>query len=236
MIWHRQMVGWGDYEKGVHRNMYHFEYVSRKQAAPVKKELIEIIHAVQNNLRDKFTFRYDFVGSASRNMITQDVKSNIGFDFDINIEVNDDEQRYSPKQIREMLKKAFDRVASKFGYSPAEQSTRVLTIKVKDKEHSKILHSCDVAVVNNYIDDDGYECQEYIHFDKKSNKYLWEERSAGYYQLSEKETFIKKNIPRKILRDLYLQKKNTNKDPYKKSRTIYAEAVHEICQKNGYYD
>ena len=230
------MVGWGDYEKGVHRNMYHFEYVSRKQAAPVKKELIEIIHAVQNNLRDKFTFRYDFVGSASRNMITQDMKSNIGFDFDINIEVNDDEQRYSPKQIREMLKKAFDRVAPKYGYSPAEQSTRVLTIKVKDKEHSKILHSCDIAVVNNYIDDDGYECQEYIHFDKKSNKYLWEERSAGYYQLSEKETFIKKNIPRKILRDLYLQKKNTNKDPYKKSRTIYAEVVHEVCQRNGYYD
>ena len=230
------MVGWGDYEKGVHRNMYHFEYVSRKQAAPVKKELIEIIHAVQNNLRDKFTFRYDFVGSASRNMITQDVKSNIGFDFDINIEVNDDEQRYSPKQIREMLKKAFDRVAPKYGYSPAEQSTRVLTIKVKDKEHSKILHSCDIAVVNNYIDDDGYECQEYIHFDKKSNKYLWEERSAGYYQLFEKETFIKKNIPRKILRDLYLQKKNTNKGPYKKSRTIYAETVHEVCQRNGYYD
>ena len=230
------MVDWGDFEKGVHRNMYHFEYVSKKQAAPVKKELIGIIHAVQDILRDEFTFRYDFVGSASRNMITQDVNSNIGFDFDINIEVNDDEQRYSPKQIREMLKKAFDRVAPKYGYSPAEQSTRVLTIKVKDKEHSKILHSCDIAVVNNYIDDDGYECQEYIHFDKKSNKYLWEERSAGYYQLSEKETFIKKNIPQKILRDLYLQKKNTNKDPYKKSRTIYAEAVHEICQKSGYYD
>ena len=82
------MVDWGDFEKGVHRNMYHFEYVSKKQAAPVKKELIEIIHAVQDTLRDEFTFRYDFVGSASRNMITQDVNSNIGFDFDINIEVS----------------------------------------------------------------------------------------------------------------------------------------------------
>lgn len=230
------MVGWGDYEKGVHRNMYHFEYVSRKQAAPVKKELIGIIHAVQDILRDEFTFRYDFVGSASRNMITQDVNSNIGFDFDINIEANYDEQRYSPKQIREKLKKAFDRVAPKYGYSPAEQSTRVLTIKVKDKEHSKILHSCDVAVVNNYIDDDGYECQQYIHFDKKSNKYLWEEQPDSYYLLLEKEDWIKDNNLQTDLREWYLWKKNTNKDKHKKSRTIYAEAVHEICQKYGYYD
>ena len=230
------MVGWGDYEKGVHRNMYHFEYVSRKQAAPVKKELIGIIHAVQDILRDEFTFRYDFVGSASRNMITRDTKSNIGFDFDINIEVNDDEQRYSPKQIREMLKKAFDRVAPKYGYSPAEQSTRVLTIKVKDKERSKILHSCDIAVVNNYIDDEGYECQEYIHFDKKSNKYLWEEQPDSYYLLLEKEDWIKDNNLQTALQKCYIYRKNANKLPHKKSRSIYADAVHEICQKYGYYD
>ena len=230
------MVGWGDYEKGVHRNMYHFEYVSRAQAAPVKKELIAILNQVQNILREHFTFRYDFIGSSARNMITQDVKSNIGFDFDVNIEVNDDDQNYSPKQIREMLKNAFDRVIPHYGYSPAEQSTRVLTIKYKDTANSRILHSCDIAVVNNYFDDEGYEHQEYIHFDKKSNQYLWEERSDGYYQLSEKEEWIKNHNLQTDLQEWYLWKKNANRDNHKKSRTIYAESVHEICQKFGYYD
>jgi len=216
--------------------MYHFEYVTKSQAAPVKKELIAILNKVQDILRDHFTFQYFFIGSAARNMITQDVKRDIGFDFDINIKVNDDDQNYSPKEIREMLKTAFDRVIPHYGYSPAEQSTRVLTIKFKDIAHSAILHSCDIAIVRNLFDDEGYEYQEYIHFDKKSNCYIWEERSDGYYQLSEKEDWIKENDLQTELRKWYLWKKNTNTDPHKKSRTIYAEAVHEICQKYGYYD
>ena len=149
--------------------MYHFEYVTKAEAAPVKKELIAIINAVQDLLRDHFTFRFDFIGSSARNMITQDVKSNIGFDFDVNIEVNYDGEEYTAKELREMLKAAFDRIVPSYGYSPAEQSTRVLTIKFKNTAHSKIVHSCDIAIVNNYTDDDGYERQEYIHFDKKSN-------------------------------------------------------------------
>ena len=51
--------------------MYHFEYVTKAEAAPVKKELIAIINAVQDLLRDHFTFRFDFIGSSARNMITQ---------------------------------------------------------------------------------------------------------------------------------------------------------------------
>ena len=169
-------------------------------------------------------------------MITQDVKSNIGFDFDVNIEVNDDGQEYSPRELREMMKAAFDRIVPNYGYSPAEQSTRVLTIKFKDTAHSRIAHSCDIAIVNNYTDDDGYERQQYIHFDKKSNRYLWEERSEGYYLLPEKEEWIKENGLQTDLRECYLWRKNTNTDPHKRSRTIYADAVHEICQRFGYYD
>ena len=48
--------------------MYHFEYVTKAEAAPVKKELIAIINAVQDLLRDHFTFRFDFIGSSARNI------------------------------------------------------------------------------------------------------------------------------------------------------------------------
>ena len=50
--------------------MYHFEYVSKKEAAPYKAELIEILHQVQDYVRDDFTFQFTFIGSSSRNMIT----------------------------------------------------------------------------------------------------------------------------------------------------------------------
>lgn len=89
--------------------MKDFEYVTKKEYLPVKNELIELINLVQDEVRDKFTFRFDFIGSASRNMITRDKKSNIGYDFDVNIRVNDDDNEYSAKEIRRILKDGFDK-------------------------------------------------------------------------------------------------------------------------------
>ena len=42
--------------------MHDFCYVSKKEAAPVKAELLDIIHEVQDIVRDDFTFQ-----SISRN-------------------------------------------------------------------------------------------------------------------------------------------------------------------------
>ena len=81
--------------------MHDFRYVTKNEAKPIKEELYQILYEVQNLVRDHFTFSFTTVGSSSRNMITYDTKSNIGFDFDINIEVNDDEENFEPKEIRE---------------------------------------------------------------------------------------------------------------------------------------
>lgn len=61
--------------------MHDFCYVSKKEAAPVKAELSDIINKVQDIVRDYFTFQFTFIGSSSRNMITYDRKSNIGFRY-----------------------------------------------------------------------------------------------------------------------------------------------------------
>lgn len=215
--------------------MYHFEFVSKKKRAPFKKDLIAILNKVQNIVRNDFTFRYDFVGSDKRNMVTCDYKSNQGFDFDINIEINDEDNQFSAKEIKSKLMTALNKVASKYGYDSAEDSTRVITIKVKDTTNSKILHSCDFAIVNNYVDEDGNDRQQYIYYNKKQKSYYWEEQSDGYYMLPEKAEWIEENKLTSELRKIYLDKKNYNPDQ-KHSRTLYAEAVHEVCQKYGYYD
>ena len=79
--------------------MYHFQYVSKKELKPAKKQLMELIHKVQDEVRDSFTFQYKFVGSVQRNMVTCDVKSNAGFDFDVNIMVNDDDKDFEAEEI-----------------------------------------------------------------------------------------------------------------------------------------
>lgn len=90
--------------------------------------------------------------------------------------------------------------------------------------------------MNEYTDDDGNEKQEYIHFNKKQKSYSWQEQPRGIYLLNEKADWIKDCGYWQAVRDLYIDKKNRNNDPYKHSRSIYAETIHEICQKYGYYD
>lgn len=190
-----------------------FHFISKKDPK-VKKaynDILNILKEVQDLVRKKFTFRFDVVGSYKRNMITYDAKSNVGYDFDFNIEVNDGNDRYKPKQLKNMLQNAIDAVCVKYGYDHPEDSTRVLTIKMKNRKKSCILHSCDFAIVNNYIDDDGYEGQEYIHNDKHGN-YTWCEQPEGYYMLPDKIDWIKENDLWDVMLKLYIEKKNRNND------------------------
>lgn len=209
---------------------HEFRYVSKNEAKEVKKDLLDIIHKVQDIVRNHFTFSYRFIGSSARNMITYDTKSNIGFDFDVNILVNDDEEKYTPAEIKRIIRLAFDQVAHKYGYDYCEDSTRVLTIKFKDRTKSKILHSCDFAIV--YDCEDGR--QQYIRFNKKHNSYTWEYQPNGYLLLSEKIDWLKSNGLWNDMRNYYIEKKNKNFNSEKHSRAIFAESVAEMCQKNGY--
>ena len=211
--------------------MHDFCYVSKKEAAPVKAELLDIIHEVQDIVRDDFTFQFTFIGSSSRNMITYDRKSNIGFDFDINIEVNDDDENYEPKEIRTIIRKALDKVARQYGYDYCEDSTRVLTIKKKDRPNSRIIHSCDFAIVNNC---EGGR-QQYIRYNKDLQTYTWEYQGGGFETLPDKIDWLNENGYWGNLRDYYIEKKNGNINPQKHSRSIYAEAITEMCQKQGYF-
>ena len=212
------------------------KYVKKEEWQPVRDELYEIIHKLQDEVREYFTFQYHFVGSSKRNMITRGKNPNTGFDFDVNIEVNDPDEDYSAEEIRNILRNGLGRVTnpygrSIFGYDYTEDSTRVLTIKVKDKANSRILHSCDFCVVNDC--EDGR--QQYIRYNKKEHSYSWEYQPKGYYELPEKIEWIKKNGLWQQIRDVYLDKKNMNADKNKKSRSIFAETVHQVCQQNGYF-
>lgn len=213
--------------------MHDFEYVPNEEWEPVRDELFDIIHNLQDEVRDEFTFKYHFVGSSKRKMITRDQNSNTGYDFDVNIEVNDPDENYSPEEIRNILRKGLDKVRNSYGYAIfrydyTEDSTRVLTIKVKDRAKSSILHSCDFCIV--------YECgdgrQQYIRYNKNQNSYSWEYQPKGYMELPAKIEWIKKHGLWQQVRDHYLYKKNINESPDKHSRAVFAETVHEVWQRN----
>ena len=202
--------------------MYNFQYVPKDEYKPIKEQIKQLIYEVQDEVRDHFTFRFDFIGSTKRNMITRDIKSNIGFDFDVNIEVNDDEENYSATDIRTSLKEAITRVSRGYGFNKCEDSTRVITIKKINHWNSSIDYSCDFAIVYG---------NQYIRLNKKSQKYIWAYQSKGYEHLEERADILKHDKNKKYwneVRETYLYKKNVNDSPDKHSRSLYAETINEI--------
>lgn len=209
--------------------MHNFSYVSKKEAAPYKNEIISLLKLVQKEVKKYFTFRFDFVGSSSRNMITCERNGNIGYDFDVNIEPNDPEENYPASSIRRFIFEAIQKHMGKYGYTKIENSTSVITIKAVDRNNRRIEHSCDFAIV--------FHCsngqQQYIRYNKFVCSYSWEYRGNDYY-IGDKLQWIKDNHLKEELRERYLIYKNRNNDPEKHSRTILAETVNNLYNEYTY--
>ena len=204
-----------------------FEYVPREEWKPVRREIVEIISSVRKLLKPKFTFSFAFIGSSHRGLITREINGNRGYDFDVDLRVNDEEEKYSADELKHMFMQAFDSISWQYGYRPCEDSKSVITMKRVDEFNSRILYGCDFAIVNNYFDKKGNPRQQYIFFDKENTEYLWFERSKEYCRLKEKEERIKEAGAWSVVRTVYLNKK-CRFSYQKKSRALYAETINEV--------
>jgi hypothetical protein len=214
---------------------YDFEYVNPALSDTVREKIEELIRKVQEDISAEYTFQYQFVGSSARNMITADKKGNVGFDFDVNIILLEIKCKDSPEHLRAVLFNAIQRIYKSFGFnSKVENSTSVITIKKVDHKSSKCLYSCDFAIVRTT--NKGRQQNIVLRKNNQKQSYVWEDRGDYYSGLSERVEFLKKNSTYwNELRRYYIKKKNTNYCEDKKSRSIYAEAVKEICDKHGYH-
>ena len=202
--------------------MHDFRYVQKGEYQPLKNDIIELLHEVQDEVRDDFTFQYHFIGSTKRKMITRDMKSNIGFDFDVDLTVNDDEEDYDPDEIRNILRNAITKVSRRYGFTKCEDSTRVITIKMTNPWRSTIEHSCDFAIVYG---------NQYIRFNKGTQTYTWEYQSKNHNDIEKRADILKKNGYWDEVRTVYLDKKNCNTNPDKHSRSLYFETINEVYKR-----
>lgn len=202
--------------------MHDFRYVPRTEYQPLKNQIIQILNEVQDEVRDDFTFQYHFIGSTKRKMITRDMKSNIGFDFDVDLTVNDDEEDYDPDEIRNILRNAITKISRRYGFTKCEDSTRVITIKMTNPWRSTIEHSCDFAIVYG---------NQYIRFNKGTQTYTWEYQSKNHNDIEKRADILKKNGYWDEVRTVYLDKKNCNTNPDKHSRSLYFETINEVYKR-----
>ena len=208
--------------------MHHsYQFVSEQKYKPVKERLEQLIHKVQDELKNSFPFQYKFVGSAERDMITEDPTTNVGYDFDLNVRF-ENSSNHQPRLLKTTLMNAFNKYVQQFGYDFCEDSTRVITIKVKDEYNKKIVHSADFCIVQD-LPNGGLQI---IKYDKKQNSYYWEALAQYPKQLIDRANDLKSRGLWNQVKDLYLKKKNANIDPNVKSRSIYSMTINEMYKKH----
>ena len=139
-----------------------------------------ILHEVQKEVKNYFTFDFRLIGSGDKRLVTQNSEN--AFDLDYNVILQKDKQGLidDPAQIKNIFINSFNAVLSRevTHYSHASDSTSVITVKlVRDK---RLYFSFDVAIIVE--GNDG--CFYRLTHDKAQKRYIWNrvKQSANYME------------------------------------------------------
>lgn len=217
--------------------MPEYEYVKKSEYAPVRRELEEIIHRVQGEMKKTYgmTFQFRLIGSGGRHLITRIRNGNSGYDFDYNLMLLPPENGdvYKADVIKRKFMNAFKVALRDTQYSFPKDSTSALTIKVVDKLKKRIIHSCDFAIIY-YGTHNGTDGYFYLRNSKIHNTYEFAFRPLKSH-IDNKVCEIC-NTPNgwDFIRGEYLHLKNRNQDRKKHSFSLYIEAVNNVYNQLFY--
>lgn len=214
-----------------------YEYVNKREYAPHKKEVEDIIRHAQRIMKNKYntTFQYKLIGSAGRHLVTKIKNGNKGYDFDYNLALQKSDLWNNPKKLKQQFMDAFNDAVVGTPYSSPEDSTSSITVKVVDRKNSKIIRSFDLAIIY-YMDDeepdDGYM---YLR-NWKNGRYSFELRRLSVKINAKRDEIEEYEDGWNMIREEYLKLKNKNKDINKKSFILYLESINNVYNQLTQYE
>lgn len=202
-----------------------YRFANQSEVKELTAWCMEILHAVQDEVKDYFTFDIRLIGSGDKRLVTQN--SDECFDLDYNIILQKDKKRLldNPKQIKEIFVARFNRVLEQYvsEYKHVCDSTSVVTVKIIINNRLKF--SFDVAIIVE--GDDGYFYK--LINDKNTGRYIWNQikQSANYY---ERFKAVKENGDWMDFKRRYLELKNMHlrRQDGVKSFSIFLETLNEF--------
>lgn len=214
-----------------------YEYVTKKEYSPYKVEIERIIRHAQRIMRTKYdtTFQYKLIGSANRHLVTKIKNGNRGYDFDYNLILQKTDLWENPKKLKKQFLNAFLEAIKNTPYNAPEDSTSSITLKVIDKKNSKIIRSCDLAIIYYLNEEDVDEGYMYLK-NWKNNRYSFEERTLSQNVSFKLNKILEYEQGWNMIREEYLKVKNNNKDNNKKSFILYLESIHNVYNHLKQYE
>ena len=205
-----------------------FEFVTRGEYTPVRELFESIICDLQKELKGVVTFQFQLIGSGRRKLVTREAGSNKGFDFDYNLNIQKDLKK-NDINLRLKIFEALQRLKRQYCIDRLSQGKHAITIKYIDKENSRIVYSCDLAVVRDRMTKKSGLVQEILLYDKESSRYSWKTRENSENHF-EKLVDIEAGALWLELREEYLKLKN-NDHQGKESYQLFIEAINNIYNK-----
>lgn len=228
------LIEWSDWETpflagGI---TYMYDYFEDKEFLRRAQNLCSsIAKATEEYAREHGVIGQVFlVGSGGRNMITRDGTSPIDFDYNFNVIKCEDWHKCM--QIKEAVRKAFNKAMRDEKLRDVQDSTSSLTsYPIYFEDTPEVKFSIDIGIVTMDNDGNWHRLIHQKHGNIYNDPYIWNEvrHSKG---LKEKTKRLKVNNYWPLVREIYLEKKNKYKgDDERPSFICFIEAVNEAHQK-----
>lgn len=180
-----------------------YTYAKQKDVTELNKWCLDIIHNVQYDLKDYFTFDIRLVGSGEKRLVTMD--SNGLFDLDYNLIIQRDKQDLinDPKTIKNLFINAFKQELNEVvkGFNHVCDSTSV--VKNKIIYGDRLQFNFDVAIMAKADNDSYYKLVN----DHRTGNYIWNQvRDSKNYM--ERFLAVKHAGLFNRFKDRYLELKN----------------------------
>ena len=216
-----------------------YEYVDDKQFLSRMRSLCgDIMQDLCHTLKEEYDIGSSFylVGSGARNLILQN--SNQPIDLDYNLEITRIDDWKDCRNIKECVRKAFNKVFRKYGWSDCEDSTSSLTTEKRHFSNGNDTEfSIDVCIVREGVDGNYYrlihEKTGFTYYDR----YFWNQAPHSR-RLKEKADYIKSNGKWVLVREQYKKIKNKyliSNDYNHSSFICYIEAVNNVYNSRGHW-
>ena len=121
-----------------------YKFAKQSEVKELESWCMDILHAVQEEVRDYFTFDIRLIGSGDKRLVTQN--SDESFDLDYNIILQRDKKGLlnNPKQIKDIFVSRFNKILKEYILQKRDIAfnTGFFNAKYSDGENSKICCTC----------------------------------------------------------------------------------------------
>ena len=202
-----------------------YRFANQSEVKELEAWCMDILHAVQDEVREYFTFDIRLIGSGDKRLVTQN--SDECFDLDYNIILQKDKKGLldNPKQIKDIFVARFNKVLKQYvsGYTHISDSTSVVTVKIIG--NNRLEFSFDVAIIVE--GDDGYFYR--LINDKNTGRYIWNQVAHSKNYLGKFKALKERGYWMDFKRR-YLELKNLHlkRQDGVKSFSIFLETLNEF--------